>query len=98
MAELIEINKGDKILKVTKRVFEVVYADQGYQKVGTDEGRTNENDKMDDINLLGLSKAELANVNKDVIKSFLGREGFEYDSNAKKEELIALIAGDTDGE
>ncbi|NRG43519.1 hypothetical protein HRF87_01920 [Bacillus sp. CRN 9] len=98
MAELIEIKKGDKILKVTKKVFEVVYADQGYQKVSTDEGRTNENDKTDDINLLGLSKSELANVNKDVIKTFLDREGFEYDSNAKKEELIALIAGDSDGE
>lgn len=98
MAELIEIRKGDKTLKVTNRVFEVVYADQGYQKASTGEGRTNENDKRDDINLLGLSKEELANVNKDVIKAFLDREGFEYDSYAKKEDLIALIAGDSDGE
>lgn len=88
MAEKIEIKKGDKTLKVTERVFNVVYSEHGFQKVVSDKG-TQENHS-----LLGLPKSELAKVNKDDIKAFLENEGFEYDPNAKKEDLIALIAGD----
>ena len=88
MAEKIEIKKGDKTLKVTERVFNVVYSEHGFQKV------VQHDNAKENHSLLGMPKAELAKVNKDDIKAFLENEGFEYDPNAKKENLIALIAGD----
>ncbi|MBU5214362.1 hypothetical protein [Heyndrickxia oleronia] len=48
----------------------------------------------DDIDLYELTADELKKVNKDVIKSFLNKEGIEFDSNANKEALIKIVLGE----
>ncbi|MGM0903067.1 MAG: hypothetical protein ACQEXB_18460 [Bacillota bacterium] len=94
MAKLIEIKKGEQVLHVTEKAFRVVYEGYGYHKIGEVEGQSGETTNEDEVDLFTLTETELKKVNKDEVQAFLDKEGIEYESNAKKEELIALIVGD----
>jgi len=94
MAKLIQIKKGDQILHVTEKAFKVVYEGYGYHKAGEVEEPQDTTTIKDEIDLYTLSEAELKKVNKDEIQAFLDKEGIEYESTAKKDELIALIVGE----
>ena len=93
LTKLIEIKKGEQVLHVTEKAFNVVYSGYGYHKIG--EVQEQSNDKKDEeVDLYELSESELKKVNKDEIQAFLDQEGIEYEDNAKKDDLIALIVGE----
>ncbi|MEN2765829.1 hypothetical protein [Ornithinibacillus xuwenensis] len=57
-----------------------------------------EEEAKDPVDLSGMDAKDLKKINKDDIKEYLDEQKIEYESNANKDELIALIVGEQDGQ
>lgn len=85
------VDANGKAHKVTQRAFDVVYHQQGYTLVG---GQKQEGESEEVIDYFTLTREDLESVKNDDLKLFLDNEAIEYDSKAKKEDLINLILGE----
>lgn len=89
MANTIKIKKGDRVLEVTEKAFNVVYSNYGYVKVK--EPQQTDKDPSGEQDLYLLSEDELKKITKDDIKAFLDKEQVPYLASANKDELINII-------
>lgn len=89
MAKTIKIQKDDRVLEVSEKVFNVVYSNYGYVKV--EEPPKGDKDPSGEQDLYLLSEDELKKITKDDIKAFLDKEQVPYLASANKDELINII-------
>ncbi|MFJ9462146.1 HeH/LEM domain-containing protein [Viridibacillus arvi] len=78
------VEKDGKQIEVTDKAYRVYYQTIGFKPC----------EEQEPLDLFGLSAEELEEYKVPQLKAFLKQEGIEFDSNAKKEELIALITGE----
>ncbi|MDE1440923.1 hypothetical protein PVN28_14810 [Bacillus licheniformis] len=86
------ITDGSLILNVSEKAYRVVYAPFGFKRVEDTGKVAQEADAPFD--LFEMSKEQLAKVNKSDIIAFLEQQEFEFDPNAKKDELIKVVLGE----
>ncbi|MFT0800367.1 hypothetical protein VSK91_02715 [Bacillus swezeyi] len=86
------ITDGSLILNVSEKAYRVVYAPFGFKRVEAAEGVVQEAGAPFD--LFEMSKEQLNKVNKSDIIAFLEQQEFEFDPNAKKEDLIKVVLGE----
>jgi hypothetical protein len=92
MAKKIKVQKGDRILEVSEKAFNVVYSAYGYTKVEAEVEGVEET-VTTDADLYELSREELEKIKNDDLKAFLNKEGIDFKSDAVKEDLVNLILG-----
>jgi predicted HTH domain antitoxin len=92
------ISKGERILEVTDKVYEVIYKQRGYTPYNgkdVDEKKVIKIDKVikeDDIEIAEIAKLEELTVAE--LKEKLDERGIEYDSKLRKQELVDLLGSD----
>lgn len=89
-------NKEGKVLEVFEKSYQVVYKNMGFYPVS--EKNSKEKEPVDFEAIAAMSEKELKKVNNDDLKAYLDDLEIEYGSKATKDELIALIVGEDDGE
>ncbi|ARC62589.1 hypothetical protein NSQ93_04120 [Bacillus sp. FSL W8-0445] len=87
-----KITDGSIVLSVSDKAYRVVYAPFGFKRVEESEEVAQETDAPFD--LFEMSKEQLTKVNKSDIIAFLEQQEFEFDPNAKKDELIKVVLGE----
>ncbi len=86
------ITDGSLILNVSEKAYRVVYAPFGFKRLEDADKVAQEADAPFD--LFEMSKEQLNKVNKSDIIAFLEQQEFEFDPNAKKDELIKVVLGE----
>ncbi|MES9686009.1 hypothetical protein ABWK31_00425 [Bacillus sp. JJ353] len=87
------ITDGSLILNVSEKAYRVVYAPFGFKRV-EEFGEVVQKADTSFDHLFEMSKEQLAKVNKSDIIAFLEQQEFEFDPNAKKDELIKVVLGE----
>ncbi|MCY8009705.1 hypothetical protein MOJ76_15535 [Bacillus haynesii] len=87
-----KITDGSIVLSVSDKAYRVVYAPFGFKRVEDAGEVVQETDAPFD--LFEMSKEQLTKVNKSDIIAFLEQQEFEFDPNAKKDELIKVVLGE----
>ncbi|KKB72484.1 MULTISPECIES: hypothetical protein [unclassified Bacillus (in: firmicutes)] len=87
-----KITNGSKTIDVTEKAYRVVYAPFGFKRV-EDTGEAVQEAAVP-VDLFDMTKEQLNKVNKSDIIAFLEQQGFEFDSSAKKEDLIKVVLGE----
>ncbi|KRT94018.1 hypothetical protein ABE068_01355 [Bacillus glycinifermentans] len=87
-----KITDGSIVLSVSDKAYRVVYAPFGFKRVEEAGEVAQETDAPFD--LFEMSKEQLNKVNKSDIIAFLEQQEFEFDPNAKKDELIKVVLGE----
>ncbi|MEC1479272.1 hypothetical protein [Bacillus haynesii] len=87
-----KITDGSIVLSVSDKAYRVVYAPFGFKRVEEAGEVAQEADAPFD--LFEMSKEQLNKVNKSDIIAFLKQQEFEFDPNAKKDELIKVVLGE----
>ncbi|KAA6450955.1 hypothetical protein [Bacillus swezeyi] len=87
-----KITDGSIVLSVSDKAYRVVYAPFGFKRVEDAEGFAQE--AVAPFDLFEMSKEQLNKVNKSDIIAFLEQQEFEFDPNAKKDELIKVVLGE----
>lgn len=81
------IVKGDQVIEVTDKAYQVVYAPLGFKPY----------EEPEQLDFYDKSAAELNKIGKEKLKAFLKQEEIEFEASATKDDLIKIITGD-DGE
>lgn len=96
------INLQGKIINVTEKAYNYIYKDKGFKKIN-DLNLVNQGEK-DKPNIIGIEDTKeptsyeiLAKKNITGLKAILDEYNIEYNSRAKKDELISLILENMEG-
>lgn len=78
------IVKGEQIIEVTDKAYQVVYAPLGFKPY----------EEPEQLDFYDKSAAELNKIGKEKLKAFLKQEEIEFEASANKDDLIKIITGE----